>query len=89
MKKYTVVDIKDNIYRLTEEEEKQVLKHCNKYSIKPEICAWYKDWDDFCYDWCEKLGYTKTEARKLLQGKSGNEGEYKKFANGTIVRFVI
>lgn len=65
----------------------KIAKHCKRYGIKNEICAYYKDWEDFCSDWCsDNIGYTRTEARKLLHG---GKGEFVIFKTGEIIRFVI
>lgn len=84
---YKISDIDDYQDRLTQEQAQALIKHCNRYEIKPVICAWYDDWEDFCSDWCsENIGYTKTQARKLLHG---GKGEFKIFSNDEIVRLVI
>lgn len=81
---FNVEDISDYQTRLTEEQKKSLIKHCNRYEIKPIICAWYDDWEDFCSDWCsENIGYTRTQARELLHG---GKGEFVIFSGGEIVR---
>ena len=84
-KDYTVLDINDYQDRLTADQTKKLLTHVNRYDVKPNICAWYEDWEDFCDDWCD-IGYSRTEARELLNGKRDNRGEFKTFPNGSIVR---
>ena len=87
---YTVNDIDDYMNKITDNQAKFLIKHCNKYKIKPEICAWYDNMKDFYSDWCDPktVGMTKEEARARLEdGKS--EGEFKVFSNGEIVRLVI
>lgn len=79
-------DINDYQNRLTEEQKKALIRHCNRYEISPIITAWYDDWEDFCSDWCGNLGYTKTEARKILHG---GKGEFKMFKTGEIVRLAL
>jgi hypothetical protein len=81
---YKVTDIDDYQNRLTEEQKDKLIKHCNDYNIKPEICAWYDDLEDFFSDWCN-IGYKRTEARELL---NSNKDEFCKFKNGEIVRLV-
>jgi len=80
----TLKDIDDYQNRLTEEQKKLLLRHCNTYDIKPEICAWYDDWNDFCSDWCDDIGYTKTEAREFLR-----DSQFITFEDGSIVRLVV
>lgn len=47
-------------------------KHISRYNLSGEICAYYSDWEDFCSDWCsEQIGYTRTEAKKLLHNNTG------------------
>ena len=63
----------------------KINKHCKRYGINDEICAWYSDLEDFFSDWC-KIGYTRTEARKIYHG---GKGEFMTFSNGNIIRFTI
>lgn len=57
---------------VTKEIEGKIEKHAERYGIEAAICAWYEDWEDFCSDWCsENIGYTRTQARKLLHGGIG------------------
>jgi len=79
---YTAIDDYQN--RLTENQKRLLLKHCNKYGIKPEICAWYDNMEDFYSDWTGEAGYSKDEAKSLLDVNDG--GEFKKFKDGSIVR---
>lgn len=57
--------------KVTDDIKKRIERHAKRYEINAEICAWYKDFSDFCSDWCDKCGYTKTEARRLLHGGIG------------------
>ena len=86
---YKIADIDDYQNRLTEDQKKRLVTHCNRYEIKPEICAWYDNWEDFCSDWCDEIGCTRTEARERLNGDMDNKGEFCKFSNGEIVRLVM
>ncbi len=86
MDKHNIDYLKQYI-EFTEEIKYKIEKHAKRYNIKVEICAWYEDWKDFCSDWCDNLGYTKTEARKLLHGGIG-EFMFIPNENG-IVRFVL
>lgn len=61
-------------------------RHQTVYGLKDlEVCAYYENLDDFYSDWTS-IGYTKTEARKILNGKIG---EFMKLNTGQIIRFVI
>lgn len=80
---YAIEDIFDYKDKLSEQQKKVLVRHCNRYEIRPDICAWYDDWEDFCSDWCDYIGYTKTEARKLLHSDTG---EFCIFGSGEIVR---
>ncbi len=72
---------------VTEEIKHKIERDAKKYGIKAEICAWYQDLDDFYSDWCGDIGYTKTQARKLLYG---GIGEFMRLSNGMgIIRFAI
>ena len=72
---------------VTDELEHKINKHARRYKIEPKICAWYYDWEDFCSDWCDDCGYTRTQARKLLHG---GIGEFMILPNRNgIIRFVI
>lgn len=83
---FTINDIDDYQERLTEEQKEILVQHSNKYNIKPVICAWYENNDDFEDDWCGDLGYTEEEAADLLNGKNNNAGEFLIFDNETIIR---
>lgn len=72
---------------VTDDLKEKIEKHARRYNINSEICAWYSDWGDFYSDWCNNLGYTKTEARKILHG---GIGEFMKLPkNLGIVRFTL
>ena len=72
---------------VTDDIKKKIEKHAARYNIALAICAWYSDWEDFCSDWCDGLGYTRTEARKILYG---GRGEFMKLPkNLGIVRFAL
>ena len=45
-------------------------KHAMRYALHTDICAYYKDMEDFFSDWCS-IGYSRTEARKLMHGGHG------------------
>lgn len=76
MERIRIID-KDSInyleryVKVTDDIKKRIERHAKRYEINAEICAWYKDWNDFCSEWCDELGFTKTEARKLLHGGIG------------------
>ena len=57
--------------KLTDTIKQKIEAHAARYHIKAEICAWYSDWEDFCSDWCDICGYSRTEARKLYHGGIG------------------
>lgn len=81
------IDYLNNYINVTEEIKQKINRHARRYGIKATICAWYQDWKDFCSDWCDDIGYNKTEARKLLHG---GIGEFMYLPDGYgIVRFVI
>ena len=65
--------------KLIDKIKQKIESHANRYNIRAEICAWYSDWKDFCSDWCDGCGYTRTEARKFMNLPNGNG----------IIRFVI
>ena len=66
------IDYLSRYINVTEKIKQKIEKHAKRYEIKAEICAWYEDWKDFCSDWCSaNIGYTRTEARKLLHGGIG------------------
>lgn len=61
-------------------------KHAMRYALSGGVCAYYKDMEDFFSDWCS-IGYTRTEARKLMHG---GHGEFMKLPDGFgYIRFVI
>ena len=61
----------------------KIEKHMNRYKVDG-ICAYYFDWEDFCSDWCEDIGYTRTQARKKLHG---GEGEFQIIDGFGIIRY--
>lgn len=72
--------------KLTDELEKKIVRHMERYNAG-EICAWYEDWEDFCSDWCDGIGYTRTEARNKLHG---GIGEFMILPDGNgIIRFDV
>ena len=81
------IEYLSNYIKVTDQIKDKIEGHAKKYNIDPEICAWYKDWEDFCSDWCDHIGYSRTEARKLLHGGKG-EFMYLPDELG-IVRFVL
>lgn len=61
-------------------------KHAMRFQIPCEICAHYTDMEDFFSDWTA-LGYSRTEARKLMHG---GIGEFMKLPAGAgYVRFAL
>lgn len=56
--------------KVTEHVTKKIMYHVARYGSE-EICAYYDGWEDFCSDWCDGCGYTRTQARKLLHGGIG------------------
>ena len=66
--------------------EQKINKHAKRYKIAPNVCAWYCNYEDFCEDWCDNCGYSRTEARKLLHG---GRGEFLVLENGNILRFSL
>ena len=72
---------------VTDDLKKKIEKHAARYNIVPAICAWYSNWEDFFSYRSDNLGYTKTEARKILHG---GIGEFMKLPkNLGIVRFAL
>mgnify|MGYP000016669589 CR=1 FL=1 len=65
--------------KLTDALKQKIEAHAARYHIKAEICAWYSDWEDFCSDWCDICGYSRTEARKIYHG---GIGEFMKLPEG-------
>lgn len=87
---YGVEDIDDYKKKITQEQAQILIKHCNKFQITPDICAWYDNMEDFYSDWCNinDLNFTKQQAKERYQ--EGKEtGEFCKFKNGEIVRLVM
>ena len=87
LKKFNLSQIDDYQNRLTDKQKKLLITHCNQYNIPPVICAWYEDTEDFIDEWIQ-YGYNRTEARYKLN-MSQNEGEFKTFNDGTIIRLVL
>lgn len=72
--------------KLDEDKMHHIIEHCEKYNLEPDICAYYKDWNDFCSDWCDGLGFTENEAKEMLYS---NTGEFLIFENWGIIRFTL
>ena len=87
-------DIKylSNYIKVTEKLQKKIETHIRRYGLRPQddgtiICAYYSDWEDFCSDWCDDIGYTRTGAKKLLHG---GRGEFMILPDEQgIIRFII
>ena len=80
-------DPKEVFYALDHLRELHILRKRNCAGTEMCIRDRYSDWEDFCSDWCDGCGYTRTEARKLYHG---GIGEFVNLPNGNgIVRFVI
>lgn len=89
-KTYTVEDINDYQNRLSEQQATELIEHCNRFGIEPDICAWYDDMDDFYQDWVEDNNICKTESEADERYEYGVDiGEFKAFPNGEIVRLVM
>lgn len=71
--------------KLTDTIKQKIEAHAARYHIKAEICAWYSDWEEFCSDWCDIRGYSRTEARKLYHG---GIGEFKMLETGIDIKMV-
>ena len=69
--------------KLTEDMITKIERHMNRYGLY-RICAYYEDWEDFCSDWCDQIGYTRTEARQRLHG---GEGEFQIIQDLGILRY--
>lgn len=63
----------------------KIARHCKRYHIDENICAWYENYSDFQLDWSH-CGYTAMEMRRLYHG---GIGEFQTFPNGNIIRYVI
>jgi hypothetical protein len=79
------VDYISKYMEVTDEHIDAIIRHCSKYNIKPKVCAWYKNIDDFYSDWMG-IGYTKETADRLL---TNCKEEFQKFKNGNIIRYEI
>ena len=80
------IDYPEHYPKISENQVDKILKHCKKYNIKPQVCAYYENWKDFCSDWCDFIGLTKTEAKERLYGE---EGEFLIFKGWGIIRFSL
>jgi len=85
---YKKSDIDDYLNRLTGKQKEVVIKHSNKYNVKPRICAWYYNLNDFYSDWCDHIGLSELDADDKLLGRE-NPAEFLQFDDGQIIRFDI
>lgn len=51
--------------------KEKIEHHMKRFGIDSKVCAYYSDWEDFCSDWCDGIGYTRTQARHLLHNGTG------------------
>ena len=90
MTKYNVNQIDDYKGKITEQQASELIEHCNKFGVYPDICAWYDDMEDFYVDWVYDHDICKNEEEADERYENGLEnGEFKKFSNGEIVRLVL
>lgn len=83
--KFDFTDIVDYMDKITPSQSKVLLSYCNDNNIKPEICAWYEDREDFIDEW-KRYGFPDTEtAIEFLE----NDEQFVEFNNGEIVRLVV
>ena len=75
----------ENYIEVDKTLEEKIESHCKRYHLDGEICAWYKDLDDFFADWCN-IGYSKEEAQLILYG---DIGEFLILGNNGIIRFTM
>ena len=80
------IDYLSQYISVTDNVKRCIVNHVQSYRVKPDVCAWYKDLQDFYSDWCS-LGYTTEEATKLLHRGDG-EFMYLPHELG-IIRFTI
>lgn len=72
--------------KLTPTLIEKIERHIKRYQLGGRVVAYYDDWEDFCGDW-NRVGYTRTEARKLFHG---GIGEFMKLPDSkAIIRFSI
>ena len=87
---YKINDIDDYQNRLTDQQKNVGIEHCNEYDIKPVICAWYDDMQDFYTDWIHDNHIFKTEDEADSRYQEGVEtGEFLKLKDNQIVRFSV
>jgi hypothetical protein len=79
---FKVENIKDYMTKITEEQSKELIEHCNKNNIAPHICAWYENERDRYDDYRLHCGYTKEQVDDLP------DQIFCKFSNGEIVKLV-
>ena len=75
-----------NYIELTDELKQKIEEHAAEYMIKPEVCSYYKDYEDYESDWAS-LNYSKEEIKDLL---SNYPGEFMILPNDLgIIRFTV
>lgn len=88
--KYRICDIDDYANRLNSKQSEDLLIHCDKYDIAPDICAWYDDMDDFYTDWIYDNNICADEEEADKRFKTGcEEGEFLLLDDGQIVRLSL
>ena len=84
---YSNEHIDDYKSKLSDTDKTILLEHCNEYNIKPTICAWYDDIEDFYSDWVDEVGYSKKAADELLHNNADSD-QFVIFNDGRILRLV-
>ena len=61
-------------------------QHTTSHDIEPYVTAYYKDYEDFRHEWCNQLGYSESEASKILNADSG---EFQIIDDFGIIRYAL
>lgn len=73
---------------MEEEELEEIVHHLNNNCedrVKPELMAWYKDWEDFRQDW-KGIGFIEEDIKGILD-YGISTGEFYVREDGQIFRF--
>lgn len=79
--KYLAAIVGMNTHIIEEMEQ-----HTTSHDIEPYVTAYYKDYEDFRHEWCNQLGYSESEASKILNADSG---EFQIIDDFGIIRYAL
>ena len=76
--------------KVTYEVVEKIRTHVKKFELTGEICAWYKNMDEFYSDWAhEALGGLSQEKARERYNEGKETGEFQFIKDYGIIRYVL